>query len=92
MTKYTGLNDYLKLRTEGELTLTFDEIADIINGYLPKSAEQSQYWENAAKMCAGHKHHKELVIRHISYLGTTRCASFAVKLVDKITTLVSCRE
>jgi hypothetical protein len=55
MTKYAGLTDYLKTRTEGELTLTFDEIADIINGYLPKSAEQSRYWEDAAKMCAGHK-------------------------------------
>lgn len=55
MTKYAGLTDYPKRRTEGELTLTFDEIAAIINGYLPKSAEQSQYWEDAAKMCAGHK-------------------------------------
>jgi hypothetical protein len=55
MTKYAGLTDYLRARTDDELILTFDEIADIIDGYLPKSAELQQYWEDAANMRAGHK-------------------------------------
>jgi hypothetical protein len=58
MTKYAALTDYLKSRTEDEFVLTFEEIAHIISGYLPKSAERAKYWENAATdahMQAGNK-------------------------------------
>ena len=61
MAKYAGLTDYLQARTERELVLTFDELAVIIEGYLPKSAEQPRYWENTANAgnrasrCAGYQ-------------------------------------
>lgn len=61
MSKYAGLTDYLQARTEREFVLTFDELAVIIEGYLPKSAERPRYWENTANAgnrasrCAGYQ-------------------------------------
>ncbi len=40
MSKYRRLTDYLAAQTQRELVLEFEEIAHIINGYLPKSAER----------------------------------------------------
>lgn len=48
MSKFRRLTDYLAAQTERELVLEFEEIAHIINGYLPKSAERPQYWEQHA--------------------------------------------
>ena len=44
MGKYSPLEDYFSKQADDSLTLTFDEIEEIINDNLPKSAYTSEDW------------------------------------------------
>jgi hypothetical protein len=47
MSKYTPLENYLQSVQKNKITLTFKEVAEILNSDLPASAfEYPQWWEN----------------------------------------------
>jgi len=47
MTKYAPLGDYLRKQDTDRVTLSFDDIADIIGDVLPPSAfEHLEWWSN----------------------------------------------
>jgi hypothetical protein len=46
---YDPLRDYLRQQPAHELTLTFDEIGDILGFDLPRSAQRATWWEEERK-------------------------------------------
>lgn len=45
MANYDALRDYLKKQTAVELTLTFEQIEEIIDDALPRAAQRASWWE-----------------------------------------------
>lgn len=46
MNDYDGLRAYLAKQTAAELTLTFLEIEEIIDGDLPRAAQRASWWDS----------------------------------------------
>ena len=42
--KFDPLRDYLKAQTVDDLTLTYDEIEDIVGFALPRAAQRAEWW------------------------------------------------
>ena len=46
MNDYDALRDYLAQQTVSELTLSFDEIEEIVGGALPRAAHRASWWDS----------------------------------------------
>ena len=46
MNDYEGLRDYLARQTLNELTLSFDEIEEIVGHALPRAAHRASWWDS----------------------------------------------
>ena len=46
MNDYSALRDYLKRQKLPELTLSFDEIEEIIDAALPRAAQRASWWDS----------------------------------------------
>ena len=46
MPAYEKLRDYLRKQTAQELTLTFEEIEEIIEDALPRAAQRASWWDS----------------------------------------------
>jgi hypothetical protein len=43
---YEALRDYLGCQTLAELTLSFEEIEEIVGGALPRAAQRASWWDS----------------------------------------------
>jgi hypothetical protein len=43
---YEALRDYLGRQTLAELTLSFEEIEEIVGGALPRAAQRASWWDS----------------------------------------------
>ena len=46
MNDYEALRDYLARQSLPELTLSFDEIEEIVGGALPRAAQRASWWDS----------------------------------------------